>query len=167
MNALKQTSALQDRSFSAWLYVAAGGLVDVFWATGLKYSQSFRMFWPSLLVLCCIGISYTLYVKAIMRLPVGTAYTVFTGIGAAGTAAAGMLLLNEPAGFWRIFFILLLLCGMICLKLTAGDESVAQEGGGEADAALRGGEPGRALKKGHFMPLSTTSPADREQGGLR
>lgn len=166
MNVLKQTSALQDRSMSAWFYVVAGGLMDIFWAVGLKYSQGFRLLGPSLLVLCCIGISYTLYIKAMMRLPVGTAYTVFTGIGAAGTAAAGMLLLDEPAGFWRIFFILLLLGGMIGLKLTAGDESEAQEGGGEADAALRGAEPDSALKTKRALVAAASSPSFRDQGGM-
>ncbi|WP_245648101.1 DMT family transporter [Paenibacillus borealis] len=167
MNVLKQTSAMQDRSFSAWLYVAVGGLMDILWATGLKYSQGFRLFWPSLFVLCCIGISYTLYIKAMMRLPAGTAYTVFTGIGAAGTAAAGMLLLDEPAGFWRIFFILLLLGGMIGLKLTAGDEGEAQEHCEEIVAAHRGGGPDSVLKGGEVLNTPAASSSDRNRGGMQ
>jgi quaternary ammonium compound-resistance protein SugE len=166
MNSLRQTSALQDRSISAWLYVVAGGLMDILWAVGLKYSEGFRLFWPSLFVLCCIGISYTLYVKAIMRLPVGTAYTVFTGIGAAGTAAAGMLLLDEPAGFWRIFFILLLLGGMIGLKLTAADGGEAPERGEKTGASLGGGEPDAALKAGKVLVAAPLLPSTRDQGGM-
>jgi quaternary ammonium compound-resistance protein SugE len=126
----------------------------VLWAVGLKYSDGFRLLWPSLFSLCCIGMSYALYVKAITRLPVGAAYTVFTGIGAAGTAAAGMLFLGEPAGGWRIFFILLLLAGMTGLKLTGGEESRSAEYGGP-DASV----PARQLQAGE------ASGAGRSPGG--
>ncbi|MBW4082481.1 multidrug efflux SMR transporter [Paenibacillus sp. S150] len=129
MKPLEEGSAPKFHGRTAWLFVAAGGLLDVLWAVGLQRSDGFRLPGPSVFALCCIGLSYAFYVKAIALLPVGTAYTVFTGIGAAGTAAAGMLLLGEPAGGWRIFFIMLLLGGMLGLKLTAGEAGGRAEGG--------------------------------------
>jgi len=118
-------SAERQKLAYAWMCVILGGLLDIVWAVGLKLADGFTVLLPSLITLCCIGLSYTLYIKAVALLPISTAYTVFTGIAAAGTAVAGMLFLGEPAGTLRILFIIMLIGGMSGLKLWSHDETDA------------------------------------------
>lgn len=101
-----------------WLWVMAGGLADVGWAVSLKSSAGFREPLPSALSVLFIAASYCLYGLSVRRLPIGSAYSVFVGIGAAGTVVWGMLFLREPADAPRLFFVLLLLLGIIGLKWT-------------------------------------------------
>ncbi|WP_410514311.1 multidrug efflux SMR transporter [Paenibacillus sp. BR2-3] len=115
-------------SLGAWIYIILGGLLDIVWAVGLKMADGFTLLLPSLITLCCIGLSYTFYIKAVKVLPIGTAYTIFTGIAAAGISIAGMLFLGEPVGTLRILFIVMLIGGMAGLKLGGHDETARHPG---------------------------------------
>ncbi|OXM84852.1 DMT family transporter [Paenibacillus rigui] len=106
----------------AWIYVVIGGLMDVGWATGLAMTDGFTKLVPSLLTLTCIVLSFYLYALSLKNLPVGTAYAVFTGIGAAGTVIVGMLFLGEPKDALRLLFIALLVGGLLGLKLVTPKE---------------------------------------------
>ena len=101
----------------AWVYLTIAGLLEVVWAIGLKYTEGFTRLWPSLFTLTAMAGSFWLLALALKTLPVGTAYGVWVGIGAAGAAALGMLLLDEPAGLARIGCILLIVAGVVGLKL--------------------------------------------------
>ncbi|WP_226659349.1 DMT family transporter [Pseudalkalibacillus hwajinpoensis] len=103
----------------AWVYLVIGGLMEVLWAIGLKYSEGFTNPVISLLTIVGIATSFYFFSKALKYLPVGTAYAIFTGLGAAGTAVIGMMFLNESISFIKIFFILLLISSIIGLKLNA------------------------------------------------
>ncbi|MDO3410189.1 multidrug efflux SMR transporter [Saccharibacillus sp. CPCC 101409] len=103
---------------SAWNLVIAGGALDVVWALLLKRTNGFTSPGPTLLAAVCIAASYTLYIKAIARLPVGPAYTLFTGIGTAGTAVMGILVLGERAEPSSLPYLGLLLLGMAGLGLS-------------------------------------------------
>lgn len=101
----------------AWIYLLIAGLLEIVWATGLKSTQSFTKFWPSLGILAVMVASFYCLSQALKGLPVGTAYAVWTGIGASGTALLGVFLFGEPAHFLRIFCIFLILAGTVGLKL--------------------------------------------------
>lgn len=103
--------------FHYWVILALAGLLEVGWAISMKYSDGFKNInWSIativLLILSMSGLAYSIRV-----LPVGTAYAVWTGIGAAGTAILGILLFKESYEFWRIFFILLIVAGIVGLKV--------------------------------------------------
>lgn len=101
----------------AWLLLLLAGLLEVGWAIGLKLSHGFSRFWPSALTLTAMAASILLLGLALRSLPVGTAYAVWTGIGAVGTAAFGMLVLGEPATAARLGGIALIAAGIAVLKL--------------------------------------------------
>lgn len=103
----------------AWIYLIVAGLFEAIWAIGLKYAQGFTKLWPSVITIVAMGISLYFLALAIKNLPVGTAYAVWTGIGALSTAVLGIVLFGEPVHFSRIFFMLLLLVAIIGLKFTA------------------------------------------------
>jgi len=103
----------------AWIYLVVAGLFEAIWAIGLKYAQGFTKLWPSIITIIAMGISLYFLALAIKSLPVGTAYAVWTGIGAFTTAVLGIVLFGEPTHFARIFFMLLLLIAIIGLKFTA------------------------------------------------
>ena len=103
----------------AWIYLVIGGLMEVLWAIGLKYSEGFTKPIISLLTIVGIATSFYFFSRALKYLPVGTAYAIFTGLGAAGTAVIGMVFLNESISFIKIFFIILLISSIIGLKLNA------------------------------------------------
>ncbi|MGN6510258.1 MAG: DMT family transporter, partial [Chitinophaga sp.] len=97
-----------------------GGLFEIGFTISLKYSENFSKLWPSLSFVVCISMSFFLLNKAINNgLPIGTAYAVWTGIGAAGTAIAGILFFKEPATAWRMFFLVMLIGSIIGLKLVS------------------------------------------------
>ncbi|GGQ22041.1 DMT family transporter [Streptomyces roseolilacinus] len=104
----------------AWVLLVVAGLLEVGWSVGMKYTDGFTRFWPS--VLTCLGIvaSMVLLAQATRTLPIGTAYGVWVGIGAAGAAVVGMLVLGEPVTAARIFFVCLLLVAVVGLKATSG-----------------------------------------------
>ena len=102
----------------AWIILFVAGLFEIGWAIGLKYTDGFTKFWPSVLTLAGIALSMLLLSIAARTLPIGTAYSVWVGIGAAGAVILGIVLLNEPANPLRLFFLLLLIASIIGLKAT-------------------------------------------------
>jgi quaternary ammonium compound-resistance protein SugE len=104
---------------SAWLALLAAGLLEVAWALGLKYSDGLTRFWPTALTLMAIALSFGLMALALRSLPFGTAYAVWTGIGAAGSIIVGMLVFSESADPVRIFCLTLIVAGMVGLKLNS------------------------------------------------
>ena len=103
-------------STSAWLVLLLAGLCEVAWAIGLKYTDGFSHFWPSVWTLTAMTLSVVLLGWALKVLPVGTAYAVWTGIGAVGTALLGMLLFNESREVARLVCIGLIVAGILGLK---------------------------------------------------
>src|SRR5262245_32415137 len=99
----------------AWLYLLLAGLFEVGWAIGLKYTEGFSRLLPSLLTIAAMTLSLALLGLA-LREPVGTAYAVWTGIGAVGTAALGIYLFSEPATALRLGCIGLIVAGIVGLK---------------------------------------------------
>jgi quaternary ammonium compound-resistance protein SugE len=93
------------------------GLFEIGWAIGLKYTEGFTRLWPSLWTVASMIVSMALLGLALKTLPVGTAYAVWTGIGAVGTAALGIYLFGEPATALRLASIGLILAGIVGLKL--------------------------------------------------
>ena len=104
----------------AWIYLFFAGLFEVGWAIGLKYTEGFTRLVPSALTVAAMGISFWLLATALKTLPVGSAYAVWTGIGAVGTAALGIILFKEPATAARLVSILLIVAGIAGLRLTSG-----------------------------------------------
>jgi quaternary ammonium compound-resistance protein SugE len=107
-----------------WLVLFVAGLFEVAWAIGLKYTGGFSKLWPSVFTIICMIISMGLLAYAVKHLPIGTAYAVWTGIGAVGTAILGIILFNESKELIRIFFIFLIVVGIVGLKLFSGQSSV-------------------------------------------
>ncbi|MGE0503662.1 MAG: quaternary ammonium compound efflux SMR transporter SugE [Rhizobiaceae bacterium] len=101
----------------AWIYLVLAGLFEVGWAIGLKYTEGFTRLTPTLLTAGAMIISLGLLGMALKTLPVGTAYAIWTGIGAVGTAALGVWLLGEPATVARMASIGLIVAGIVGLKL--------------------------------------------------
>ena len=102
-----------------WIYLIVAGLLEVFWSTCLKYSEGFTVLRYSLLTVVGMILSFVLLSQAMKSLPLGTAYGIWTGIGALGALVAGILLFKESASPQRLFFALLLLIGIIGLKATS------------------------------------------------
>jgi quaternary ammonium compound-resistance protein SugE len=101
----------------AWIALLVAGLFEVAWAIGLKYTEGFTRMWPSVWTLAAMGASIVLLSWAMKSLPVGTAYAVWTGIGAAGTVVLGIVLFGEPATLVRLACVGLILAGIVGLKL--------------------------------------------------
>lgn len=102
-----------------WALLLVAGVLEVGWAVGLKFTHGFTRFWPSVLTVSAVVASLYLLAVAARTLPIGTAYAVWVGIGAAGTAVLGMLLFEESVSIGRIFFLALLFMAIVGLKLTA------------------------------------------------
>ena len=103
---------------TGWLALFAAGLMEIVWALGLKHSDGFTKFWPALGTLVAIAASFGLMSIALKTLPFGTAYAVWTGIGAAGSIGIGMALYGEPANALRVLCLSMIVAGMIGLKLS-------------------------------------------------
>ena len=101
----------------AWFYLLLAGLFEVGWAIGLKYTEGFTRLVPSVLTLASMAASVLLLGLALKTLPIGTAYAVWTGIGAVGTAVLGIALFGEPATALRLASIGLIVAGIVGLKL--------------------------------------------------
>lgn len=101
----------------AWIYLLIAGLLEVVWAIGLKYTEGFTKPVPTILTILCMIVSFVLLAQSLKTLPVGTAYAVWTGIGAVGTVLAGILLVGEPAEAKRLGCIVLILAGIVGLKI--------------------------------------------------
>ena len=102
----------------AWLVLAVAGLFEVAWAIGLKYTDGFSKLWPSVATATAMVASVVLLGWAMRSLPVGTAYAVWTGIGAVGTVVLGIVLFGEPATLGRLACVALIVAGIIGLKVT-------------------------------------------------
>jgi quaternary ammonium compound-resistance protein SugE len=102
---------------SPWLLVLVAGLLETAWAIGLKYSEGFTRPVPSALTIAGALASFWLLSLAMRDLPVGTAYAVWVGIGAVGTAVAAVILFHEPVSLMRVAGIMLILAGIAALKL--------------------------------------------------
>lgn len=103
----------------AWLCVVVAGLLEVAWATAMKYSEGFTRLWPSVATVAFMLGSFVLLSMSMKSLPLGTAYTVWTGIGALGSVLVGILFLEEPRDAGRLVSMLLILTGIVGVKLTA------------------------------------------------
>jgi quaternary ammonium compound-resistance protein SugE len=103
----------------AWTILFCAGLLEIGWAIGLKYTHGFTRLLPTVLTVAAMAASMVLLGLAVRTLPIGTAYAVWTGIGTAGTVILGILLLGESASFLRVFFVLLIVVGIVGLKLVA------------------------------------------------
>lgn len=103
----------------AWIYLVIAGLFECGWAIGLKYTNGFTKLIPSLFTVFAMGISLWLLAVAMKTIPVGTAYAVWTGIGAVGVAIFGMILFGESRELMRIFCLLLIVSGILGLKLVS------------------------------------------------
>jgi quaternary ammonium compound-resistance protein SugE len=103
----------------AWVILCIAGLFEIGWAIGLKYTDGFTRLWPSLATAAAMIVSMALLGLALKSLPVGTAYAVWTGVGAVGTALLGMLLFNEPVQAARLTSIGLVVAGIVGLKLAS------------------------------------------------
>jgi|TARA_R100001143_G_scaffold41789_1_gene37821 quaternary ammonium compound-resistance protein SugE len=102
-----------------WLILLIAGLFEIAWATGLKYTEGFTRLWPTVATVAAMGVSMVLLGIAMKSLPVGTAYAIWTGIGAIGTVLLGIILFGESAALARLFCVLLILAGVLGLKLLA------------------------------------------------
>ena len=103
----------------AWIYLVIAGCFEVGFTTCLKLSNDFTDKWWSTGFFICISLSFYFLNEAIKSIPIGTAYAVWTGIGAIGTVVVGIFLFNEPSDFWRLFFLFVLIAGILGLKLVS------------------------------------------------
>jgi quaternary ammonium compound-resistance protein SugE len=101
----------------AWMILILAGLFETGWAIGLKYTEGFTRFWPTVWTVFAMIVSLWLLGIAMRTLPVGTAYSVGVGVGAVGTVALGIALLEEPANAARLASVGLIIAGIIGLKL--------------------------------------------------
>ena len=101
----------------AWIILVIAGLFEIGWAIGLKYTEGFTRLWPTVGTVVAMVVSVVLLGLAMRSLPVGTAYAVWTGIGAVGTAALGMVLIGEAATVGRLVSLALIVAGIVGLKL--------------------------------------------------
>lgn len=101
----------------SWIYILIASIFEISWAVGLKYSNGFTKLYPSIFTAVCMILSYIFLAMGSKNLPIGTAYAVWTGIGAAGTAIYGILYFNESRELIRIGFIFLVIIGIIGLKI--------------------------------------------------
>ncbi|QMI06700.1 quaternary ammonium compound efflux SMR transporter SugE [Citrobacter sp. RHB25-C09] len=102
----------------SWIVLFIAGLLEVVWAVGLKYTHGFSRLTPSVITIVAMVLSMALLAWAMKTLPVGTAYAVWTGIGAVGAAITGILLLGESANLMRLASLGLIVVGIIGLKLS-------------------------------------------------
>lgn len=103
----------------AWVLLGIAGLFECGWAIGLKYTEGFSKPIPSILTVAAMGVSFWLLATAMKTIPVGTAYAVWTGIGAVGVAILGMFLFNESRELLRILCLFLIVAGIVGLKLVS------------------------------------------------
>mgnify|MGYP003514605098 CR=1 FL=1 len=102
----------------AWTLLVVAGIFEIIWATGLKYTDGFTRLWPSVGTVVAMAVSMICLSLAFRVIPMGTAYTVWTGIGAVGTVLLGILLFDEPKNAVRLFCITLIIVGIVGLKVS-------------------------------------------------
>ena len=103
----------------AWIYLFTAGVLEIGWAIGLKYTEGFTRFWPSVATLLAMIGSFGLLAEALKTIPLGTGYAVWTGIGAVGTAVIGMAFFGESREVLRILCLLLIVGGVAGLRLAS------------------------------------------------
>jgi quaternary ammonium compound-resistance protein SugE len=103
----------------AWIYLFVAGLFEIGWAVGLKYTEGFTRLGPSAATVGAMIASFALLARALESIPIGTGYAVWTGIGAAGTAAFGIAFLGEARDVGRLLCIALIVAGVVGLKLVS------------------------------------------------
>lgn len=106
----------------AWFLLVVAGVTEIIWAIGLKEAHGFTLLLPSIVTIVFLIVSFFLFAQAMKTIPIGTAYAIFTGIGAAGTAIVGILWFHEEVSFGKLFFLFVLLFGIIGLKLADEEE---------------------------------------------
>lgn len=104
----------------SWIILLFAGLFEVGWAIGLKYTDGFSRPLPTLLTVAAMVVSLTLLGLAMKELPLGTAYAIWTGVGAVGTVIAGIILFGESMALLRLASVALIICGLVGLKLSHG-----------------------------------------------
>lgn len=100
-----------------WVFLIIAGIMEIGWAVGLKFTHGFTKLWPSVGTGACMLLSFVLLANAIKTIPIGTGYAVWTGIGAAGTAIVGMLLLGESRDPIRVVCVFVVIAGIVGLKV--------------------------------------------------
>ncbi len=103
----------------AWVLLFVAAIFEIGWAVGLRYTDGFTKPLPTILTVTSMAISLFLLALAVRTLPIGTGYAVWTGIGVVGTAVLGIFLFSEPVTAVRLFFLFLILCGIIGMKFTS------------------------------------------------
>ena len=103
----------------AWIALLFAGLLEIVWATGMKLSDGFTRLIPSLVTLVTMALSFWLLSVAMRTLPLGTAYTIWTGIGAVGAFVVGITVLGEQVSAARVLAAVLIVCGLVLMKLSA------------------------------------------------
>ena len=101
----------------AWFYLVVAGLFEVVWAIGLKYTEGWTRLWPSVGTLAAMGVSFWCLSQSLKSIPIGTGYAIWTGIGAVGAAALGIVLFGDSASWPRLLCIGLIVSGVIGLKV--------------------------------------------------
>ena len=107
----------------SWIYLFIAGFFEIGWAVGLKYTEGFTKLWPSVITIIGMILSFYFLSAAVKTIPIGTAYAIWTGIGAVGTAIFGMILFGESKEFIRLIFIFLIVIGIIGLKIFSNVEN--------------------------------------------
>jgi len=105
----------------SWVYLLVAGFLEIVWAILLKYTEGFSKFWPTLITWSIILMSVFFLAQAVKNLPIGTAYAIWTGIGAAGTAIMGIVLFDESKEIFRLLCIIIIIIGIAGLKLTSSN----------------------------------------------
>lgn len=103
----------------SWIYLFIAGIMEIVWAIGIKYTESFTKLWWSVGTIAAMIVSFYFLSKALETIPVGTGYAVWTGIGAVGTAILGIFLFNESREVLRLLFIGFIVVGIIGLKFVS------------------------------------------------
>lgn len=107
----------------AWIYLLIAGLLEIVWAYFMKQSEGFTRLWPSLATLGFMVVSFALLSIAMKNLPMGTAYVVWTGIGAVGAFIVGVIFLGEHLSLMRVLAALLVVAGLVIFRLAPGGSS--------------------------------------------
>lgn len=108
----------------AWIALAIAGFFEIVWAVALKYSEGFTKLWPSVIFGIAAWLSFAFLSQALKTIPIGTAYAIWTGVGAVGIAIIGMAWFKEPTDLLRVICIALIVAGIVGLKVTGTQTSV-------------------------------------------
>jgi quaternary ammonium compound-resistance protein SugE len=124
----KEMSSLpKEKTLMNWIYIWIASLLEIAWTIGLKYSHGFTNLIPSVITIGIIIISFFVLSKALHSIPIGTGYAIFTGAGTVGTIAVGAIFWGENLTLLKVFFVLLIIIGIIGLKLISNDNQAQQE----------------------------------------